>query len=137
MLGHYGCGGVKAASTVEFDHGLMEHWLRNIRDIIFANMEELNSYANDEERIHRIVELNVREQCLNLYRNPIVQKRQHANGKSGFPRIHGMVYDIRDGLLSELKIDFKAELEKNKLIYGVVKSSKSTDSKSLPDFSVK
>mmetsp|Transcript_11027 Transcript_11027/g.15173 ORF Transcript_11027/g.15173 Transcript_11027/m.15173 type:complete len:239 (+) Transcript_11027:192-908(+) len=120
VLGHYGCGGVKAASSIEFDHGLMEHWLRNIRDVIFSNIDELNSYDDDEEKHHRIVELSVREQCLNLYRNPIVQQRQLANG-GRFPRVHGMVYDIRDGLLSELKVDFAKELERNRLIYGVVK----------------
>ena len=102
VLGHYGCGGVKAASTRGFDHGLLEHWIRNIRDVIFSNMDELATYDDEEEKWHRIVELNIREQCLNLHRNPIVQQSQHKNGN--FPRIHGMVYDIRDGLLKELKV---------------------------------
>ncbi len=65
-------------------------------------MDEIESFDDEEERLRRIVELNVREQCLNLYRNPIVQQSQFRKGN--FPRVHGMLYDIRDGLLKELKV---------------------------------
>lgn len=119
VLGHYNCGGIRAAATTEaIDHGLMGHWLRNIKDVIFNNLEELSTYDDEHEKLERIVELNTREQCLNLYRNPIVQQmqRRHPNR----PRIHGMVYDMSDGLLKELKVDFNVEIEKNKEIYGVV-----------------
>lgn len=70
---------------------------------IFTSSVELEEYSDDDDRLRRIVELNVREQCLNLYRNPIVQHSQMKNGN--FPRIHGMVYDIHDGLLKELKVN--------------------------------
>ena len=119
VLGHYNCGGIRAAATSELiDHGLMGHWLRNIKDVIFNNLEELSTYDDEHEKLDRIVELNTREQCLNLYRNPIVQQMQRKH--SNFPRIHGMVYDMRDGLLKELKVDFNVEIEKNKEIYGVI-----------------
>ena len=82
-------------------------------------MEELSKFIDEDERLDRLVELNVKEQCLNLFRNPIVQHKQASD--NGYPRIHGMIYDIRDGLLCELKVDFETELQKNKGIYTIVK----------------
>ena len=113
VCGHQGCGGCKAANSPT-DHGLLEHWLRNIRDVIFANIEEIRSIKDAEAQHQKIVELNVRGQCMNLLRNPIVQQRQMATGL--YPRVHGFVYDIRNGLID---IDFHAEAAKNHPIYGV------------------
>ena len=117
VIGHQGCGGIKAANS-KTDHGLLEHWLRNIRDVIFANIEEIRRIDDKDAQLLRIVELNVREQCLNLFRNPIVQQQQMSTGL--FPRIHGFVYDIRNGLMKKLAIDFAVEIEKNHGTYGVV-----------------
>ena len=120
VCGHYGCGGVKAAST-EVDHGLLEHWLRNIRDVIFTHMDEISLFTDKEAQLRHIVELNVREQCFNLYRNPIVQKMQRSTGM--YPRIHGMAYDLNDGLVKQLNIRFKEEMVKNYNAYGVHNSA--------------
>jgi len=114
VCGHYGCGGVKAASTIGTDHGLLEHWLRNIKDVIRVHQDELNTIEDEEKRHERLVELSVQEQCINLFANPIVQRSQVTHG---YPRIHGFVYDIGNGYLRELEIDFKKEVSKLKDIY--------------------
>jgi len=107
VMGHYFCQGVKA-STRSKDHGLLEHWLRNIRDVSRMHAAELRSIEDDEERGRRLVELNIQEQCINLFANPIVQKSQTL---TGLPYIHGFVYDISEGLLKELPIDLKTKLK--------------------------
>jgi len=115
VCGHYECGGIKAACA-NHDHGLVEHWLRNIRDINRLHAEELEAIECEDARHRRLVELNVQEQCINLYANPIVQKAQLA---TSLPRIHGFVYDIAEGLVKELPIDFKAEISKIKQHYSL------------------
>lgn len=113
VLGHYGCGGVMA-STQKDDKGLIEHWLRNIRDVQRTHVEQLAAIECDDQRFRRLVELNVEEQCLNLFKNTIVQKQQALSGR---PRIHGFVYDIADGKLKRLDINFKKLIARNKDIY--------------------
>jgi carbonic anhydrase len=115
VLGHYECGGVRAASCNE-DLGLIEHWLRNIRDVQRLHKEELDTIEDAEKKHRRLVELNVQEQCFNLFGNSIVQQMQ---AKTGRPRIHGFVYDIKNGLLKHLDIDFKSQLKKYRNIYEV------------------
>ena len=97
VLGHYNCGGVRAASDNK-DLGLIDHWLKQIRDVSRTHHGELQSIEDDEERHRRLVELNVQEQCINLFGNSIVQNAQATTSR---PRIHGMVYDIKDGKVSE------------------------------------
>lgn len=115
VMGHYGCGGVQASSQNQ-DLGLIEHWLKNIRDVQRHHADELMSIKDPDKRFRRLVELNVQEQCFNLYTNSIVQQMQ---AKTGRPRIHGMVYDISDGLLQYLDIDFKEQIRKYRSIYTV------------------
>jgi carbonic anhydrase len=115
VLGHYGCGGVKAASDNK-DHGLIEHWLRNIRDVQRIHNTELQQITDPNMRHRRLVELNVQEQCINLFGNSIVQQAQSATSR---PRIHGMTYDIQNGYLKYLDVDFKRELKKYRRIYTV------------------
>jgi len=98
------------------DLGLIEHWLRNIRDVARLHDDELSQIPDKEERHKRLVELNVQEQCINLFGNSIIQKAQSETGR---PRIHGMVYDISTGLLKHLDIDFKKVLKKYRGIYTV------------------
>lgn len=115
VCGHYGCGGVKAA-TMNKDHGLLEHWLRNVRDVVRKYRKELALIEDEELRYQRLVELNVQEQCLNLYRNPVVQRQQ---AQTNLPRVHGFVYDIANGILKKLKVDFASLVESEYAIYGV------------------
>ncbi|CAM9130413.1 unnamed protein product [Phaeothamnion confervicola] len=113
VCGHYNCGGVRAAMENE-DHGLLEHWLTYIRNVQRLHQAELQEISDPELRHQRLVELNVQEQCMSLFANPIVQRRQ---AQEALPRIHGWVYDVATGLLKDVKIDFKAEIRKYKDIY--------------------
>jgi len=108
ICGHYGCGGIKAAITPH-DLGLMENWLRNIRDVYRLHDEELKLLSGEEvegtsAKHNRLVELNIAEQCMNVYKLGFVQR---SRLKSGYPKITGLVYDIQDGLLKILPLDLK------------------------------
>ncbi len=118
VCGHYGCGGVKAAMQKQ-DLGLIENWLRGIRDVYRLNMEELDSIPHEEERCNRLVELNVKEQVLNLYKLSSIQKvrKDNYNKKSSLPNIYGLIYDISTGKLKKLDIDFETEKSKHQHIY--------------------
>ncbi|KAE8892589.1 hypothetical protein PF005_g4210 [Phytophthora fragariae] len=102
VCGHYGCGGVKAA--MENKHiGILDTWLRTVRDVHRKHKEELDALPTDEARYRRTVELNVKQQCLNIFKMNVVQ---HRLGRSDQPNIHGLVYDIHTGGLKELKVDY-------------------------------
>lgn len=101
VCGHYGCGGVKAAMD-RYEHGLIDKWLRHIQDVRRLHHEELRQIPNDEQRLRRLVELNVVEQVFNLHKSSIIQ---NARRKTGQPEVHGWVYDIREGLLRDLEVN--------------------------------
>ncbi|MES2772710.1 MAG: carbonic anhydrase [Bacteroidota bacterium] len=107
VCGHYNCGGVKAAMQAE-DMGILNPWLRNIRDVYRLHREELNAITDIDARYDRLVELNVQEQCVNLIKTAAVQQAYHDRGIT----VHGWVFDIRTGKLTDLKIDFP-EILKN------------------------
>lgn len=100
VVGHYGCGGVKAAMGNK-QVGLIDNWLRNIKDVYRLHKQELDAIEDLEVRSNRLVELNVEEQVLNLTKTSIVQNAW-ANGRA--LQIHGIVYDLNDGLLRDLGI---------------------------------
>jgi carbonic anhydrase len=114
VCGHYYCGGVKAAMQSE-DLGILNPWLRNIRDVYRLHKNELNSIKNTESKYKRLVELNVQEQCVNVIKTAEVQK---AIKKSNLT-VHGWVFDIHSGSLIDLKIDFDKILEGIMEIYRV------------------
>lgn len=101
VCGHYYCGGVKAAMQPS-DLGILNPWLRNIRDVYRLHKEELNAIGNEDERYNRLIELNVQEQCINLIKTAAVQQAHKERGLL----VHGWVFDIRSGKLIDLKIDF-------------------------------
>lgn len=103
VCGHYGCGGVAAAMT-DRDYGLMNMWLSHIKDTYRIHREELSAYPQREDMVRRMVELNVIEGVLNLGKSYIIQR---AWAERGWPEIHGWVYDVRDGLIRELNVDFR------------------------------
>jgi carbonic anhydrase len=117
VCGHYGCGGVKAAMT-PVDMGILNPWLRNIRDVYRLHMDELNAIANEDERYNRLIELNVQEQCVNVIKTAAVQLR-YVN--EGYPRVHGWVFDIKTGLLKDLHINFENILRDIMKIYDLTK----------------
>ena len=116
VCGHYNCGGVKAAMQPK-DLGPMNPWLRAIRDVYRQYAEELDAIADEGARYDRLVELNVIEQCSNVIKTAEVQKSYLDNQ---FPTVHGWVFDLRRGLLKDLNVDFKAELEKIQKIYNLM-----------------
>ncbi len=112
VCGHYGCGGVKAAMQSS-DLGILNPWLRNIRDVYRIHRNKLNAIEDEGKRYDRLVELNVREQCINLIKTAAVQK---ANRERGL-KVHGWVFDVSTGKLIDLKIDFNKYLNKIMEIY--------------------
>jgi carbonic anhydrase len=112
VCGHYFCGGVKAAMQA-LDLGILNPWLRNIRDVYRLHKTELNAIADEEKRYERLVELNVQEQCINLIKTAAIQEAY----KDRKLLVHGWVFDIRSGQLIDLKIDFEKELKGIREIY--------------------
>jgi len=96
VCGHYGCGGVKAASTTEDYNLVLNMWLRNIKDVYRLHRHELDKIKDEEARNERLVELNVREQVMNLAKTSIIQ---HAWKKHKLPHLHGWVYGLKNGLI--------------------------------------
>lgn len=112
VCGHYNCGGVKAAMQ-PVDMGILNPWLRNIRDVYRTHKEELNAIENENERYNRLVELNVQEQCINLIKTAAIQEAYKERGLT----VHGWVFDIHTGTLIDLKIDFPKILSNIMEIY--------------------
>ena len=102
---HYGCGGVQA-SLMQKDFGILNPWLRNVRDVYRMHKEELNELA-EIPRARRLVEHNVIEQCLNVTKTAVVQESYLARG---YPTVHGWVFDMSTGLIKDLNIDFNKKL---------------------------
>lgn len=110
VCGHYGCGGVKAAmgnSSV----GIIDNWLRNIKDVYRFHMNELDAIQNEEERFNKFVELNVKEQVYDLAKTSIVQGAWNAKQPL---TIHGWVYGLNSGYVTDLEVNFNSneDLEK-------------------------
>lgn len=102
VCGHYGCGGVAAAIRSK-RHGLIDNWLRHIKDIYFRYQERLTACVDDEERIDLMCEYNVVEQVANVCHTTIVQDAWKRGQKLA---IHGWIYSILDGVLRDLDVDF-------------------------------
>jgi len=116
VCGHYLCGGVKAAMEAK-DLGILNPWLRNIRDVYRMHKEELNAITDETQRYNRLVELNVEEQCYNLLKTAAVQKAYFGRGL----QVHAWVFDMKNGKLIDLKVDFKKKLEEIMEIYNLGK----------------
>ncbi len=102
VCGHYGCGGVQAALDDQ-QYGLIDNWLRHIKDVERFNFEELQHLHRDA-RLKRMCELNVMEQAFNVSKTTIVKDARRAGAKLS---IHGWIYDISNGILQDLKITSK------------------------------
>lgn len=96
VCGHYNCGGVKASMT-QHNFGIINKWLRNIKDVYRFHREELDAITDEDKRADRLVELNVQEQVMNLAKTSIIQK---AWAKEQRPHLHGWVYGLKDGLIN-------------------------------------
>ncbi|MBK8518983.1 MAG: carbonate dehydratase [Saprospiraceae bacterium] len=102
ICGHYGCGGVKAAMG-NANIGLIDNWIRHIKDVYRFHHVELDNITDEKSRFDRFVELNVVEQVLDLAKTSIVQT---AWNKGQDLWIHGWVYSIKDGLVQDLKVNY-------------------------------
>lgn len=118
VCGHYNCGGVKAAMT-PVDMGLLNPWLRQIRDVYRTHAAELDAIEDTDARYDRLVELNVYEQCMNLVKTAAIQL---SYAKNNYPVVHGWVFDMRTGLLKDLEIDFVKMLAEVQKIYNLTGS---------------
>lgn len=98
ICGHYNCGGVKNAMS-HHDLGLINKWLRHIKDVYRFHSRELDTIEGDQARWDRLVELNVTEQVQNLAQTSIVQKAWYREQR---PTVHGWVYDLRTGYIKEI-----------------------------------
>lgn len=112
VCGHYSCGGVKAAMQSK-DLGILNPWLRNIRDVYRLHHTELDLITDENKKYDRLVELNVQEQCINVLKTSDVQiaiKKRELT-------VHGWVFDLHNGILVDLKIDFGKILKDIRKIY--------------------
>ncbi|GGX29739.1 carbonic anhydrase [Aquimarina muelleri] len=112
VCGHYACGGVKAAMQ-SADLGVLNPWLRNIRDVYRIHKTELNNIKDEDKKYDRLVELNVQEQCVNLIKTASVQKAYRDRDL----KVHGWIFDVHTGKLIDLKIQFEDILKNIKEIY--------------------
>jgi carbonic anhydrase len=113
VCGHYGCGGVRAAMQPR-DLGILNPWLRNIRDVYRMHKAELDAIKDEALRYDRLVELNVTEQVTNIIKTAAVQQ---SFLNRGFPLVHGWVFDMRNGLLKDLQLDFREILHSIQEVY--------------------
>lgn len=98
VCGHYNCGGVKAAMS-HSNYGIINKWIRNIKDVYRLHRDELNAFQDEEKKLNRLVELNVIEQVTNLAKTSIIQKAWKAEQR---PHLHGWVYGLDNGLVTPL-----------------------------------
>jgi carbonic anhydrase len=111
VCGHYGCGGI-AAAIEERPHGLIDNWLRNVREIYYLYEKEMLAIKDDTERINRLCEINVASQVFNVCNTTIVQEAW-AQGQE--ITVHGWIYGINDGLLRDLNVSVSSVAEMRQL----------------------
>jgi len=100
VCGHYGCGGVQAA-LAKMAYGLIDTWLRHIKDVYRHHQDELDGITDENEKLNRLCELNVIEQVANVCHTSIVQKAWEAGQELS---VHGWIYSIEDGILKNLDV---------------------------------
>jgi carbonic anhydrase len=114
VCGHYNCGGIQAALKQE-DLGILNPWLRNIRDVYRLHSSELDAIDDEHKRYDHLAELNVQEQCINVIKTAEVQKAISGRGLT----VHGWIFDIRSGRLIDLNINFQEIMEHISKIYHI------------------
>ncbi|MGZ5189836.1 MAG: carbonic anhydrase, partial [Flavisolibacter sp.] len=107
VCGHYGCGGIKAAATKKDFRPVLNMWLRNIKDVIRHHKEELDLINDEEQRMDRLVELNVQESVYSLAKTTIIQRCWKEESR---PDLHGWVYGLKDGIINPI-FEMKAGTE--------------------------
>ena len=105
VCGHYGCGGIKAAMGNN-SIGIIDNWIRHIKDVYRFHQDELDTIENEKERFNKFVEINVKEQVMNLAKTSIVQNAW-KNGQE--LSLHGWVYGLNDGYVTDLGVNFSCD----------------------------
>lgn len=105
VCGHYGCGGVKAAMG-NSSIGITDNWIRHIKDVYRFHQQELDAIENEKERFNKFIEINVKEQVMNLAKTSIVQNAW-KNGQE--LSLHGWVYGLNDGYVTDLGVNFSCD----------------------------
>ncbi len=119
VCGHYECGGIKAALNPS-DMGQLNSWLQTLRDVYRIHRRELDEIDNVQKKFDRMVELNVKEQCMNIIKIDHVQRAWY---KTGFPKIHGWVFDVRTGSIIDLQLKMEQEFSVIRSIYDLKPSN--------------
>lgn len=114
VCGHYECGGIKASLQPQ-DLGILNPWLRNVRDVYRIHQAELDAISDNQKRFDKLVELNVQEQCINVIKTAAVQKAYRERGLT----VQGWVFDVRTGKLIDLQINFRELLSNIMQIYNL------------------
>ncbi|HRJ28626.1 MAG TPA: carbonic anhydrase [Cyclobacteriaceae bacterium] len=109
VCGHYGCGGVLAAMGSQ-QFGIIDNWLRNIKDVYRIYSKELDAIEDDKARFDRLVELNVMEQVFDLTKTSIIQ---NAWRERNLPIVHGWVYSLNTGIIKDLGVSFDKSSQLN------------------------
>lgn len=107
LCGHYGCGGIKAAME-DHEHGLIDNWLRNIKDIYRYHKIKIDSLETEKDKVDLMCELNVAEQVANICHTTVVRNAWKCGQKLA---VHGWIYNIEDGILRDLNICIKTPNE--------------------------
>lgn len=115
VCGHHNCGGVKAAMQPK-DLGILNPWLRNIRDVFRLHKTELFAIEDENARYNRLIELNVTEQCKNVLKYACVQESIIA---TGYPKVHGWVFELGTGNIKDLNIDDMGLLREIQEVYNL------------------
>ena len=105
VCGHYGCGGVKAAMG-NSSIGIIDNWIRHIKDVYRFHQQELDAIESEKERFNKFIEINVKEQVMNLAKTSIVQNAW-KNGQE--LSLHGWVYGLNDGYVTDLDVNFSCD----------------------------
>lgn len=113
VCGHYGCGGVAAAMTNQ-QYGLIDNWLRHIKDVYRLYQKELDAIEEEEARLRRFVEVNVIEQVFDLCKTSIIQ---NAWQERQAPHVHGWVYDIATGRIKDLDVTVRLDGDLTKIFH--------------------
>ncbi len=108
VCGHYGCGGIQAAMSQKHYGGVIDNWLRNIKDVYRLHNKELEGIKNVDNRDRRLTELNIIEQVYNLCKTSIVQSSWEKHKR---PHVHGWVYDVANGLIKDLNVTVRDDSE--------------------------
>ncbi|HEY1045987.1 MAG TPA: carbonate dehydratase [Bacteroidia bacterium] len=111
VCGHYGCGGVHAAYD-NLEVGIIDNWLRHIKDVYRFHQIELDKIQDRKEKLDRFVEVNVEEQVFDLAKTSIIQNAW-KNGQDLY--LHGLVYDLSNGLLKDLEVNISSDTDMNQI----------------------